>query len=318
MPADRHPGLPPDTPSPPDTPPAPALRDLPPDRQRAAAQDMARAEPDLTGKALAARFGRQERWGREQLAAARTNGTGTRHAAPPPARHNGTPTNGTASGTPTSGTPRHFPTGTHSTPHDDQPAAARNNGTGTRHAAPPPGRHTGTPAADGSATAGRTPTADGGGTTDGPPDAPYRGPARAGTDPEPAVPRSLVVLTVVAVAIVAAVTMVTSYTHTHDLAVMAGWGWLATILPAAVDGLVVAGSTSLMVDRRLRGRTYPGHPLAWAAVAIGLASSMAANIVAVDPSLVDMRVVRWVMAGYAPVALAISGHLLLRMLGEQR
>jgi Protein of unknown function (DUF2637) len=74
--------------------------------------------------------------------------------------------------------------------------------------------------------------------------------------------------------------MVTSYTHTHDLAVMAGWGWLATILPAAVDGLVVAGSTSLMVDRRIPNRT--GHPLAWAAITIGLASSLAANVVAVD------------------------------------
>jgi hypothetical protein len=38
----------------------------------------------------------------------------------------------------------------------------------------------------------------------------------------------------------------------------------------------------------------------------------------VDPTLVDMRAVRWVMAGYAPLALGISGHLLLRMLGERR
>jgi len=133
-------------------------------------------------------------------------------------------------------------------------------------------------------------------------------------DRQPApVPAALVIVTVAAVAIVAAVTTVVSYSHTHDLALLAGQHWLAKVVPAAVDGLVVAGSTSLLVDRRTGSR---GHPLAWAAIALGLATSMAANVVAVDPTLVDLRVVKWVMAGYAPVALAISGHLLIRMLGE--
>jgi hypothetical protein len=128
------------------------------------------------------------------------------------------------------------------------------------------------------------------------------------------VPRSLVVVTVVAVAIVAAVTLVTSYSHTHHLARLAGQtDTLAMILPAAVDGLVIAGSTSLLVDHRASRK---GDPFAWAAVVIGLASSLAANVVSVDPTVIDLRVVRWVMAGYAPVALAISGHLLLQMLGH--
>lgn len=126
----------------------------------------------------------------------------------------------------------------------------------------------------------------------------------------------MVVVTVIAVVVVAVVAMIASYSHTYDLARLAGQSHrLATVLPAAVDGLVVAGSTSLLVDRRAgRGAS----PLAWAAVVIGLVSSMAANVVAVDPTLVDLRVVRWVMAGYAPVALAISGHLLLRMLDHRK
>jgi hypothetical protein len=128
------------------------------------------------------------------------------------------------------------------------------------------------------------------------------------------VPGALMVVTVVAVAVVAVVTMLTSYSHTHDLAVLAGQGeTLAMVLPAAVDGLVIAGSTSLLVDHRA-GRDR--NPFAWAAVVIGLASSLGANVVAVDPTVIDLRVVRWVMAGYAPVALAISGHLLLQMLGH--
>jgi hypothetical protein len=127
-------------------------------------------------------------------------------------------------------------------------------------------------------------------------------------------PTALLVVTVAAVATVALVTMFTSYSHTMDLARLAGQAdFVARIIPAAVDGLVIAGSTSLLVDHHNR---RSGSPLAWAAVALGLASSMAANVVAVDPTLVAVRHVKWVMAAYAPVALAISGHLLLRMLGQ--
>lgn len=124
----------------------------------------------------------------------------------------------------------------------------------------------------------------------------------------------LVVITVAAVAVVAAVALVVSYSHTHDLALAAGQSeLLARILPAAVDGLVVAGSTSLLVDHRAN---RSGSDLAWLAVIVGLASSVAANVAAADPTAVDLRVVRLVMAAYAPIALAISGHLLLQMLSH--
>jgi hypothetical protein len=150
--------------------------------------------------------------------------------------------------------------------------------------------------------------------------------AEPAAQPEPAAPvpasepaprrriDPLVVITVVAVAVVAVVALVVSYSHTHDLALLAGQSeLLARILPAAVDGLVVAGSTSLLVDHRA-GRK--GDQLAGVAVVVGLASSVAANVAAADPGAVDLRVVRLVMAAYAPIALAISGHLLLRMLGH--
>jgi hypothetical protein len=44
--------------------------------------------------------------------------------------------------------------------------------------------------------------------------------------------------------------------------------------------------------------------------------AVAVDVRWLDPTLIDRRVVRWVMAGYAPVACAISGHLLLRMPGR--
>jgi hypothetical protein len=91
-------------------------------------------------------------------------------------------------------------------------------------------------------------------------------------------------------------------------------GSLSGWLPLGIDGLVVAASCSLIVDRHL---DRPGHPLAWAGVALGLAGSLAANVLAVDLDLVPLRAVRWVLAGYGPAALAVSGHLLFRMLGDR-
>jgi len=237
------------------------------------------ANPALTGAELAARFGRGERWGRDRIAEARTNGTtGNRpDAGTAPAATN-IPTGGTNG------------TGTDTDRHPD----------GTTGVAVPAGP------ADNGTPGGAVPAAPA-------PSGTERQTSAAATE-QPA-PLALVVVTVLAVAIVALVTMFASYSHTMDLAEMAGQApFVAAILPAAVDGLVIAGSTSLLVDHHL-GRK--GSPLAWAAVALGLVSSMAANVVSVDPTIVDLRHVKWVMAAYAPLALAVSGHLLLRMLGQR-
>jgi hypothetical protein len=129
------------------------------------------------------------------------------------------------------------------------------------------------------------------------------------------VPLPLLAATAAAVVVVTVVCAVVSYTHIRNLARFAGMGSLAGWLPLGIDGLVVAASCSLIVDRQL-GR--PGHALAWTGVALGLAGSLAANILAVDPTLVSLRAVRWTLAGYSPAALAVSGHLLFRMLGDHR
>jgi hypothetical protein len=127
-------------------------------------------------------------------------------------------------------------------------------------------------------------------------------------------PLALLVVTAAAVVVVTLVCAVVSYTHIRDLAEQAGMGNLSSWLPLGIDGLVVAASCSLIVDRHL---DRPGHPLAWAGVALGLAGSLAANVLAVDIDLVPLRAVRWVLAGYGPAALAVSGHLLFRMLGDR-
>jgi hypothetical protein len=225
----------------------------------------------FTGAELAARYGRSERWGRQQIAAARdepgTSGTtadrlnGT-HAARVPAEP---AANGRASSVPAA------------PPHAGTARTARPNATGTAGAARPAGRRpaNGVPAG---------------------------------------VPLPLLVVTAAAVVVVTLVCAVVSYSHIRHLARTAGMGSLAGWLPLSVDGLVVAASCSLIVDRQL-GR--PAHALAWAGVALGLAGSLAANVLAVDPTLVSLRAVRWALAGYGPAALAVSGHLLFRMLGDR-
>lgn len=226
---------------------------LPSAEQRAAARRAWLAEPTLTGVELAARFGRKERWGREQVAAARRSldpGTSPEPTGTPP----------TSTGTP----PR--PSGTQRGGQAAGARVARPRPAGPRHAATP-------------------------------------------------VPPAMLAVTAGAVALVTVVCAVVSYSQARHLAELAGQGGLAPWLPLAVDGLVAAATCSLLVDRR-QGHT--GHPLAWAGAALGLAGSFAANVVAVDPTLVDLRHVRWVLAGYVPAALAIAGHLLIRMLGERQ
>jgi hypothetical protein len=219
-----------------------------------------RTEGHITGAELGRRYGRSERWGRQQIAAARAdlNGNGSSESAAP-----------ATSGTPSTA-PARPPAGSAAHP-------ARANGTGTTGTARP---------------------------------------ARTGKAPKQptGVPLPLLAATAAAVVVVTVVCAVVSYSHIRDLARAAGMGGLAGWLPLGVDGLVVAASCSLIVDRQL-GR--PGHALAWAGVALGLAGSLAANVMAVDPALVSLRAVRWVLAGYGPAALAVSGHLLFRMLGDR-
>lgn len=123
------------------------------------------------------------------------------------------------------------------------------------------------------------------------------------------VPVLLTVGTRAAVAVVAVVAGLLSYSHIRNLAIAAGSGWEADILPLSLDGLVAACTFTLVHDRRT-GRG--GNPLAWAGIVVGLIGSVAANVIAVDPSIVDLRVVAQVLAAFPPLALAVSAHLLVQ------
>ena len=227
--------------------------------QAEARQAWRRSGGTLTGAQLGELFGRSERWGRKQIAAARTEPDG--HDA-------------------TGAAPR---TGTAAQQHARGPAP--HGTTATRQRSDGWGR---------SGTGGRAGTAA----------------ARR----DQSVPLALVVVAVAAVVLVTIVSAVVSYIHIRDLARLAGLGGLSNWLPLGLDGLVVACSSSLIVDHQ---RQRPGQPLAKLGLTLGLASSLAANVLAVDPDIVSVRSVRWVLAGYPPAALAVSGQLLFRMLADR-
>lgn len=111
-------------------------------------------------------------------------------------------------------------------------------------------------------------------------------------------------VTVLAVVVVAAVAAIASFDHQRELAVLAGEGWRAWLLPLSVDGLVVA-ATMVMLDRRRAGQAAGALP--WLSLVLGVAASLAANVAAAEPTLVGRLVAAW-----PPVALLLAFELLLR------
>jgi hypothetical protein len=119
--------------------------------------------------------------------------------------------------------------------------------------------------------------------------------------------RSMVqVTTVVAVSIVAAVAAVVSFMHMYELAVRAGEGWRAWLVPLAIDGLVVAASMTMVVRRRAGEKA---GWLAWISLTLGIAASLAANIAAAEPTLIGRAVAAW-----PPIALLLAYELLMNQI----
>lgn len=112
------------------------------------------------------------------------------------------------------------------------------------------------------------------------------------------------------VATVLAVAAVSSYVHIRHLAEQSGMSELAPWLPLALDGMVL-GCTCFLMDDRPRSKV--DIVIALAGLVIGLAASVAANALAVeDPTPVSVA-----LAVYPPLAVPVTCHLALRMLGER-
>jgi len=107
-----------------------------------------------------------------------------------------------------------------------------------------------------------------------------------------------------AVLLVAAVAAIVSFAHMREVAARAGEGWRAWLLPLSVDGLVVAASMVLLTRRRAG---LPDGRLAWWALLGGVGASLAANIVAAEPTGTARVVAAW-----PALAFAVAFELLLQ------
>jgi hypothetical protein len=106
------------------------------------------------------------------------------------------------------------------------------------------------------------------------------------------------------IAIVGVVVALVSYSHIVDLAVLAGHGWRAYLAPIALDGLAIAAIRAWQVGQHRR--------VAAVGIAVGIVGSVAANVLAVRPELVDLADVSAVLAAFPPIALAVIVHLVRR------
>jgi len=204
---------------------------------RALAREACRAEPTLTGKEVGERFGRTARWGQKQATAARGERSGALRAVPAPAPTRNAGTNDAACpSVPANGQKR--------TP------AAR----GKRQSGPLPwlALLLGLGASLAANVAAAEPTLVGRLVAAWPPVAlalsvemllrQTRGDAQTST--------AVRYVTAGAVTLVALVAAAASYSHMHALALEAGEGAMARLLPLSVDGLVVAATMTLLSGRR--------------------------------------------------------------------
>lgn len=108
-----------------------------------------------------------------------------------------------------------------------------------------------------------------------------------------------------AAVVVALVAGAASYQHIAAVALAAGEPqWVAYSLPFAIDGLIVVGVAALLEDKA--ANLLPRRS-AWAAVVVGVAATLAANVASAEPT-VTARLV----AAAAPIAFLISVEVLTR------
>jgi hypothetical protein len=85
-------------------------------------------------------------------------------------------------------------------------------------------------------------------------------------------------------------------------------GWHAHAFPLSVDGIEIVASLVLLADRRASRRS---GWLPWAALVIGTAGSLAANVATAGPGTISRLI-----AGWPALALLIAVKLLSGMLGR--
>ncbi|SRR6266487_986194 len=93
------------------------------------------------------------------------------------------------------------------------------------------------------------------------------------------------------VALLALIAGTVSYLHMHALVATHGQpGWIATLTPLSVDGMIVAASSTLLAESR--SGSYGGL-FPWSLLAVGSVASMAANIAVAQPTITGRLIAAW-------------------------
>ena len=113
--------------------------------------------------------------------------------------------------------------------------------------------------------------------------------------------------TIGCVCLLALIAGTVSYLHMHLLVELHGQpGWVATLTPLSVDGMIVAASTTLLADSR---RARRGGALSWLMLGAGSIASLAANVAVAEPTMTGR-----VIAAWPSFALIGSYELLMRQI----
>lgn len=79
--------------------------------------------------------------------------------------------------------------------------------------------------------------------------------------------------------------------HMHTLVALHGQpGGVAALTPLSVDGMIVAASTTLLVDSRSGSR---GGVLPWALLVVGSMASLAANVTVAESTVTGRVIAAW-------------------------
>jgi hypothetical protein len=102
---------------------------------------------------------------------------------------------------------------------------------------------------------------------------------------------------------VALAAVLVSLSHMFEVAHLAGQSWRSFLLPVSVDGLALV---SVMAVRRCRRVGLTPDRLVVGSLVLSVAASLAANVIASDPDLVEVAHLRWVVGAWPPVAFLLA------------
>jgi hypothetical protein len=125
--------------------------------------------------------------------------------------------------------------------------------------------------------------------------------------------RSIRLVTVTSVLLLAVIAAVVSFGHMRELALRHGEArWGATLIPLSVDGMVIAASMSVLLASKMGRR---GEWLPWTLLIVGSLASLAANVAVANPTTVSRLIAAWPSFAFVGAYHLLQGQLRIGRIG---